>query len=149
MTVLFHPPGAGTRYPFLGTTMTVKAGERDTGAALSVIESECPPGFATPRHVHHHDDEAFYVLSGAVQVHCEDEAWEAGPGGFILLPRGRPHAFVNRGDEALRMLQLTWPAGFEHFTAEVSALPAGPPDFALLAEIGARHGYEILGPPPA
>ncbi|GII64214.1 hypothetical protein Skr01_42990 [Sphaerisporangium krabiense] len=148
MTAIFLPPDAGTLLPFLGTTMTVKAGGEETGGALSVIRSDCPPGFATPRHVHHNDDEAFYVLSGTVQVHCEDETWEAGPGGFILLPRGRPHAFVNRGDGLLSMLQLTWPSGFEHFAAEVAALPPGAPDPALLAEVGARHGYEILGPPP-
>ncbi|WP_327044826.1 cupin domain-containing protein [Microbispora sp. NBC_01189] len=150
MTALHLPPGAGTTHLFLGSTMTVKAGEPQTGTtALSLIEQVCPPGFATPRHVHHKDDEAFYVLSGGIEVHCGDEVWHDGPGGFVLLPRALPHAFVNRGDEPLRLLQLTWPGGFEHFAADVAgAFPSGPPNPAVLTQIAADHGYEIVGPPP-
>ncbi|GGL20256.1 cupin [Sphaerisporangium melleum] len=149
MSALHLPPGEGATHLFLGTTMTVKAGGSDTGNALSLIEQVCPPGFATPLHVHHQDDEAFYVLSGTIELHCGERIWQDGPGAFVLLPRESPHAFVNRGEEPLRLLQLTWPSGFEHFAAEVAALPPGPPDPAVLAEIAARQGYEILGPPPA
>jgi hypothetical protein len=56
-----------------------------------------------------------------------------------------------------RFLSLHYPAGFEHFAADVGrpaatlALPpepAEPPDFATLAETAARHGITILAPPP-
>ncbi|GII80103.1 hypothetical protein Sru01_50850 [Sphaerisporangium rufum] len=149
MTVLHLPAGAGPAHRFLGTTMTVKAGGRETGRALTLIEQECPPGFATPSHVHHHDDEAFYVLAGVLHAYGDDGVREAGPGSFLVLPRGRPHALANRQDVPLRLLQLTWPAGFEHFVTEVAALGAGPADPARLAEVAARHGYQITGPPPA
>ncbi|MEV4575486.1 cupin domain-containing protein [Nonomuraea jabiensis] len=147
MSALHLPAGAGTVHPFLGTTMTVKVSGRETGGALTLIEQECPPGFATPLHLHQHDDEAFYVLSGTMQVSCGDRTWPAGPGAFVLLPRGRPHAFVNQQDHPLRLLQLTWPTGFERFAADVAALGAGPPDPARLTEVAARHGYQIIGPP--
>lgn len=52
------------------------------------------PGFATPAHVHHLEDELFYVLGGALQVTCGDRTWEAGAGALVFLPKGRPHQFV-------------------------------------------------------
>ncbi|MEU4516450.1 cupin domain-containing protein [Nonomuraea wenchangensis] len=145
MSALHLPAGDGAGHHFLGTTMTVKAGESETSGALTLIEQECPPRFATPWHVHQKDDEAFYVLSGTVQLYCGDRTWQAGTGDFVLLPRHLPHAFANRQDSPLRLLQLTWPAGFEHFAAD---LADRAPDPALLAEVAARHGYQILGPPP-
>ncbi|MEV4364068.1 cupin domain-containing protein [Nonomuraea sp. NPDC049625] len=145
MSALHLPAGAGATHRFLGTTMTVKAGEPETGKALTLIEQECPPYFATPWHVHQRDDEAFYVLSGTVQLYCGDQTWQAGAGAFVLLPRHLPHAFANRQDSPLRLLQLTWPAGFEHFAADIAARDTDP---GLLAEVAARHGYQIIGPPP-
>lgn len=149
MTTINLPAGAGAVHVFLGTTMTVKAAATDTAGALTLIEQQCPPGFATPLHVHHKDDEAFYILGGTMHVHHGDDIWQADAGSFVLLPRGRPHAFAVAGTEPLRLLQFTWPAGFEHFAAAVAALPAGPPDPVRLAELAAQHGYEITGPPPA
>ncbi|HEX5495730.1 MAG TPA: cupin domain-containing protein [Mycobacteriales bacterium] len=149
MTTLNLPAGAGLRHTFLGSTVTVKAAGSDTGGALTLIEQECPPGFATPWHRHRDDDEAFYILSGGMRVFCGEEAWQAGPGAFVLLPRDRPHAFAVAGAVSLRLLQFTWPAGFEHFAADVAGLPAGPPDPARLADLAADRGYQIVGPPPA
>ncbi|QYC44439.1 Cupin domain protein [Nonomuraea coxensis DSM 45129] len=143
MSALHLPAGNGATHHFLGTTMTVKAGVPETAGALTLIEQECPPGFATPWHVHQKDDEAFYVLSGAAQLYCGDRTWQAGAGDFVLLPRDLPHAFANRQDSLLRLLQLTWPAGFEHFAADLSGRA---PDPALLAQVAADHGYRIIGP---
>jgi hypothetical protein len=52
------------------------------------------------------------------------------------------------------LLQLTSPAGFEDFAAEVgrpaasATLPEpSPPDMAALVQAAERAGHEILGPP--
>ena len=37
-----------------------------TGGALSIVQVTEPPGAGAPLHVHHHDDETFVVLEGAV-----------------------------------------------------------------------------------
>ena len=148
MTILTLPAGAGPTYSFLGSVATVKAGANDTAGALSVIECECPPGWATPMHVHERDDEAFYVVSGLMRLHDGDRVSEAGPGSFVLGEKNRPHAFVAIGDEPLRILQLHWPSGFEQFVADTAAMPAGPPDPELLTELAARQGIRVIGPPP-
>jgi mannose-6-phosphate isomerase-like protein (cupin superfamily) len=48
-----------------------------------------------PLHVHHLDDEAWYVLEGTLRFKVGDEAFEAGPGSAVLASKGVPHAWGN------------------------------------------------------
>lgn len=82
---------------FLGTLAAIKASGARTGGALAVVEFTHPAGFATPRHVHHAEDEAFYVLAGAMRGFCGDRPWRATPGSFVWLPRGIPHGYAVEG----------------------------------------------------
>jgi mannose-6-phosphate isomerase-like protein (cupin superfamily) len=140
---------------FLDNLVTVKAGVTDTGGALTVAHIVNPPGFAPPLHRHLVEDEMFYVLSGAVEYSCADQLLHAGPGDFVLLPKGLPHTFRVGPEQPLYTLQLTTPGGFENFAAAVGApaperrLPdPGPVDPAALGHAAALHQIEILGPPP-
>jgi mannose-6-phosphate isomerase-like protein (cupin superfamily) len=116
--------------------------------ALTIIAQECPPDFAAPMHIHRREDEVFYVVEGAVRVTCEHRTWVAGAG--AILPKGRPHRFAVREGRPARLLQITAPAQFERFVAEVG-VPATrpglpdpePPDLDRLLA-AARHGIDIL-----
>jgi mannose-6-phosphate isomerase-like protein (cupin superfamily) len=139
---------------FLGTLATVKASADRTGGALSVVEFTHPPGFATPPHVHHATDEGFYVLEGAMRGSCGDRTWHATSGSFVWLPRGVPHSYAVDGEETLRSLAITLPAGFERFVAEAgeparerTLPPPGEPDLEKLDATAAKVGIEHLGPP--
>lgn len=145
----------GEAYWFLGSLATVKAGGDETRGALTVIEFVNPPGFAPPLHRHQAEDELFYVLSGSAEFHCDGRTFLAGPGDFVLLPVGLPHTFLVGPDEPLRTLQITTPAGFEGFAADAGTtapqrrLPdPAPVDPVALGHAAARHGIELLGPPP-
>jgi mannose-6-phosphate isomerase-like protein (cupin superfamily) len=59
--------------------LTVKAGPDETGNAFSQFEVNDPRGSAPPLHVHHNEDEAFYVLDGEVTVLVGDERIDLGP----------------------------------------------------------------------
>jgi mannose-6-phosphate isomerase-like protein (cupin superfamily) len=48
-----------------------------------------------PLHVHHADDEAWYVLEGALGFIRGDEQIEAPTGSAVLVRRGVPHTFWN------------------------------------------------------
>ncbi|MFY1668384.1 cupin domain-containing protein [Plantactinospora sp. WMMB334] len=140
---------------FLGSLVTVKADSAETGDRVTVVEFVNPPGFAPPLHRHLAEDEMFYVLSGTVEFRCDGEVFPAGPGDFVLLPAGLAHTFLVGPDEPLRTLQITAPSGFERFAADVGEparerrLPdPGPVDPAALGHAAARHGIELLGPPP-
>jgi mannose-6-phosphate isomerase-like protein (cupin superfamily) len=62
-----------------------------------------------PLHVHHGDDEAWYVLNGALRFRIGDEMFEAGPGSAVSAPKGSPHAYGNarRGQPARYLLVMT------------------------------------------
>ncbi|TKJ32173.1 cupin domain-containing protein [Blastococcus sp. CCUG 61487] len=148
MTVL--GAGAGQRLTALGSTYTTKADGSTTEGAYWLVEEEFW-GATTPLHRHTTADEAFYLLSGRVSVWLDGAETEAGPGDFLLMPRGHAHALRRIGDEPARMLTLVSPAGMEHFFRAVvdageEALLADPERLAALA---AEHGTDILGDHPA
>src|SRR5688572_24331195 len=49
---------------FLGSLTFVKASRDTTGGAFGLVEQLLPAGFASPYHVHHAEDESFYVIEG-------------------------------------------------------------------------------------
>jgi len=139
---------------FIGCLAIIKGGGGQTGGALAVVEFTHPTGFATPRHVHHDADEAFYVLEGAMRGFCGDRTWRVTKGGFVWLPRGTPHGYAVDGDETLRTLAITVPAGFDRFVADASdpaktrtLPPLGEPNIPRLLAVGDKHNIETLGPP--
>jgi mannose-6-phosphate isomerase-like protein (cupin superfamily) len=147
--------GEGEALWFLGSLATIKTAGAHTRGALTVVEFLNPAGFAPPVHRHLAEDEAFYVLDGHAQFRCGEQTFDAGPGDFVLLPVSLPHTFLVGPDQPLRALQITTPAGFEAFAAEVGQPAAalrlpdpGPIDSAALGHAAGRHAVEVLGPPP-
>jgi mannose-6-phosphate isomerase-like protein (cupin superfamily) len=145
----------GDAYWFLGSLVTVKTTGEQTRGAVTVVEFVNPPGFAPPLHRHQAEDELFYLLAGTAQFRCAGQTFAAGPGDFVLLPAGLPHTFLVGPDQPLRTLQITTPSGFEQFAADAGTpaierrLPdPAPIDPAALGHAAARHGIELLGPPP-
>ena len=94
----------------------VKASVGSTAGALTVIES-CTAGGA-PWHVHTREDEYFYVLEGRIVVWCGQQEFHAGPGSFVFLPRGIPHAWDVESKEKARLLMMTVPGMLEGFLKE-------------------------------
>ena len=135
---------------FAGALMIEKA----AGGAFDLLDQTAPPGYAPPRHVHHDEDEAWYLLEGEATFWCGDETMQAGPGAFVFLPRGLEHGF-KVGPAGARLLTFAFPSGFAGFVreagrpADARVVPAPePPDPARLAAIAHRFGIEITGPPP-
>jgi quercetin dioxygenase-like cupin family protein len=133
--------------------MTMKATAATTGGAYGLIEIEIPPGFGPPLHIHHREDEAFYVLDGELTVRCGDNTYTARGGSYAFLPRDVPHAFVVEGDRPVRMLNITSPGGEGFFKdagrpADGPGLPnPSPIDISRLREAGQNYGSEVTGPP--
>ena len=71
---------------------------RDPGGATD------PPRYIAPLHIHHRDDEAWYVLAGALRFRLGDETVEAPAGGAVLAPRGTVHTYWNPRPEPARYL---------------------------------------------
>jgi quercetin dioxygenase-like cupin family protein len=140
---------------FLGTLATVKASSETTAGRVAVIEQLAPQGAGSPLHVHHREDEWFYVIEGTLTFWVGGEVIDAPAGSFVYGPRDIPHTFIVSSPEA-RFLLVTEPAGFEQFMrafserAATRTIPAsaGPPsDPGALIAAAAEFGIEILGPP--
>jgi mannose-6-phosphate isomerase-like protein (cupin superfamily) len=152
----FLGPGEGQSLWFLRNRMSIKATAESTGGAFGLVESLVAPGFSPPLHIHHREDETFYVLEGELTMKCGDRTFRAVAGAFVFLPRDVPHTFVVEGDQPARMLTLLTPGGGEGVfieggrPAEHAGLPpATPPDIEGLKRVSGRFGAEIIGPPMA
>jgi quercetin dioxygenase-like cupin family protein len=146
----------GDAYEFLNTLCLLKARGPATNSTLAVVEMRMPAGFAPPPHIHHGEDEAFYLLSGRLDAQIGDQRFPAEQGAFLWLPRGVQHGFVVGDEGPCTMLTITTPAGFDDFVAEVGSPTATlslpeprEPDVPRLIEIAGRHGIEFPPPPGA
>jgi quercetin dioxygenase-like cupin family protein len=142
--------GTGRTINVLGVTHIYKAMATDTAGSLSMWEDVVPPGTGVPPHVHEREDEAFYVLSGEIQVEFEGESAprRVGPGGFFYGARHMRHAYRNVSDQPARMLVLcTRSCGLDQMFAELeSATAGGMPEIEELAAITAKYGVTIEPP---
>ncbi|HEX5252170.1 MAG TPA: cupin domain-containing protein [Gaiellales bacterium] len=89
-------------------------------------------------HVHHADDEAWYVLEGTLGFRVGDELVEAGPGAAVLVPRGTPHTFWNARPEPARYLLVMTPR-IERLVRDLHA--TGASDYGAIFR---AHESELL-----
>ena len=136
-------PGEGKMLSIpTGPSLEVKASADETGGRFGLIESHQTGD--VPLHVHEEDDEAFYILQGEYEICCGEQIFDAGPGTFVYLPHGVPHAQTLKSETA-RKLILIAPGGFENWFLERSeAMAEGRYDDALADELNARYGIKWL-----
>jgi quercetin dioxygenase-like cupin family protein len=139
-------------FRFLGLPTQVRATAEMTNGAFGLVENwEMPPGFASPYHTHHREDESFYILEGQFALVIDGKWQRVGRGTFAFGPRGVPHGFKVVGNEPAQMLLQATPGGFEQFVIELGQPltdPVTPPDIPRLIETAARYGIDIHGPLP-
>lgn len=134
-----------------GARFQIKARSEDTGGMIGVAEADFWAGLGPPLHVHHREDEAFYVLEGQIRFRRGDGVFIAGPGDFVFGPREIPHNFkVLEG--GARALILMTPAGMEHMFLDggIRSIERPSPehyDLEQVAILAARYGWDIVGPP--
>ena len=113
--------GEGERFWALGDHLTQKIGAHATAGTFSLAEIIAFPGGGPPPHIHHREDEMFYVLEGAWRFVLANAITPVvGPGYAIYLPRGVIHQFQNVGATRGRFLAFAAPCGFEAFIRDIS-----------------------------
>ena len=143
----------------MGVSATIKATKEQTGGRYTLVEILAPEGYPGVLHVHHAEDEGFWILEGELTVYVGDQTIKVHPGLFLFGPRGVPHAFTVEKGPA-RLLFGSSPAGFEDLIREMGEParkltippqpeePPGEAEMRQMAIIAAKYGNEILGPPP-
>lgn len=144
-------PARAATLRFLGLPTWIRADRETTGGQFSLIEQVIPAGFESPWHVHHSEDESFYVIEGAMSVIVGDSRMSLQTGDFAFGPRGVAHGFRIDGEGPARILLMTTGNDFSDFIAETSVadgIPPAAPDMAALAAAAETHNIAILGPLP-
>lgn len=138
----------------------------DHPSYASTFEMQVAPGFDVGAHVHGNGEEMFFVLEGQLDILCFEpldrtigdwHEWKdrsgrvylrGGPGSFMYVPPGTPHAFANPTGTPVRMLfQSSVEGGHENYFAELGELLhryQGEPDPTAIRDLEARYGTEQI-----
>ena len=133
---IIAPPLAG-QVLGAGGDAFVLAGWRDPGGP------DGPPRLIAPLHVHHSDDEAWYVLEGRLRVQVGAQEVEAPAGAGVLVPRGTPHTYWNPDPGPVRYLLLMTPRIYQLIEA-LHALHDRSP--AALRAVFRHYDSDLLEP---
>jgi mannose-6-phosphate isomerase-like protein (cupin superfamily) len=138
---------------WFGSLAVIKASVADTGGQMAIIEITEPPGAEASLHVHHREDEGFWILEGSATFEVGDTTIEAEAGDYLFGPRDIPHRYTV-GPAGCRMLFIMTPGGFEDLVIAMSEPAASrtlpppsdeEPDWERVAAIAKAHGAELLG----
>src|SRR3954453_4257742 len=80
-----------------GELVTLKVVGADTDGAFVLLEEVTPSQGGPPPHIHHQEDEVFYVLEGELEFLVGDRTILATAGSAVYGPRDILHAFKNVG----------------------------------------------------
>ena len=117
------PPEAGDKFQFGAFGTHWKIDGAQTGGRFAVVHHPLTPRMlAAPLHRHHREDEYSYVLIGTFGALLGDAVVTAGPGTWVLKPRGQWHTFWNAGDTPCEIIEVISPAGFENYFRELSTI---------------------------
>ncbi len=132
-------------FAFLNGEFHLKVSSADTGGRATVFDTIRHSPGGPPLHLHHDQDEWFYVTEGKFDIRVGDNVFSLAPGDSVLAPKGIPHSFRNTSQTG-RLMVTFLPAGTmeEFFAAGSAAGQMSPPEFAKLFEL---HGMQVVGPP--
>ncbi len=134
-----RPSAAGHTSPVSPALQLAGLASGLRGEDFVIVEwtAEVGSHWIAPLHVHHGDDEGWYVLAGRLGFRLGDEELSAGAGQAVLAPRGVPHTFWNAGQEEARYLLVMTP----RIARLIDAIHAPGSD---LSAVFAAHDSELL-----
>src|ERR687893_1444366 len=147
--------GEGEARWWLGGLATIKATDKETGGRYSLVEVLDPEGEGA-LHVHHREDEGFWILEGELTFEVGDETIKASAGSFVFGPKDVPHRYTVDSGPA-KILYILSPAGFEEFIYATSEPakertlpppPESPPteaEMEQLVAVARQYGMELVG----
>jgi mannose-6-phosphate isomerase-like protein (cupin superfamily) len=132
-----------------GGPISVKVSGADTGGDFALFEVPAIPYSGPPLHMHHVENEWFYVLEGEFEIRVGDEHFQLTPGASVFAPKMIPHTWQSVGETPSKMLSLAEPAGhLEAFLVAASQLlRGGPPHPDALKALFEKYDMEVMGPP--
>lgn len=133
-------PGEGQAADLGIAQMRVLAAGEATGRAFTLAEVTGGEGPWTVPHLHRGMEESFFVLDGEFTFPVGEETIPAGPGSYVLVPRGTRHT-ISAGAGGGRLLVLMVPGNDWHkMFFELASLPPNSiTDPTVRAAISAKY----------
>lgn len=116
--------GEGAELSLGGLAVAVKVRDEQAAGHLTIMGMTVDPHRLVPPHIHASEDEYTYVVAGTVGARSGDEEFEAGPGCYLIKPRGAAHAIWNPADTPARTVEVVAPGGFEAFFEDLAEAAA-------------------------
>lgn len=141
---------------WLGELAVIHATGKDTNGSYCAIELYATKEGSPPWHVHHREDEAFYVIDGSFTFYVGEKVIKAKPGDYLMAPKDIPHTYTVDSEGHARVLMICSPAGFEDLvramsTPATSLVPPPPEEAALdygaLTELASSYGVAFIDRP--
>jgi mannose-6-phosphate isomerase-like protein (cupin superfamily) len=132
---------------FTRTVIDIKVSALDTDGGLCVTEITSLHKGGPARHLHHEQDEWFYVVEGEYVIEVGEERYKPVPGDSVLAPRKVAHVWAHVGEGTGRLIAALQPAGeIEAFFEDVAKLGTSP-EREKLRRAFSSHSMELAGPP--
>ena len=124
-----------------------KVSSEDSGGACTAFEMNALPRSGPFLHVHHREDEWYYVLSGEFLFRAAGQEYNLVTGGSIWLPRDIPNVWANTATTGGKLILVCQPGGFEKFFDEMGNVPMDKKSPDTMRDLMAKYGIDMLGPP--
>ena len=142
---------------YAGWLLTFLATGEEMQGQFALMEQITRKGNVPPRHIHHREDETFYVIEGEMTFSIGDQTIKATPGTMVFAPRDIAHSFTI-DSEQVRILVQVAPAGAERFFKACSvpapSMTLPPPaeipysEIQKMMALAPEYGFEFVMPKP-
>jgi mannose-6-phosphate isomerase-like protein (cupin superfamily) len=133
----------------MGGKFDCKVSAKDTDGDLLIYDTFRDSKGGPALHLHHTQDEWFYVVKGDFIVKVGEETFNLTAGDTAFAPRTVPHAFAKTSEGEGQMLVLFQPAGsMEDFFKQMAKIGKDIPKNMeqTMKELFETHGMKIVGP---
>ncbi len=141
---------------WLGELAIIHTSGKETNGKYCIVELYATKEGSPPWHVHHREDEGFFIVAGECTIFVGDETFKAKSGDYFLAPKGIPHTYTVDSPGHARILMICSPAGFENavraMSKPVNSLDPLIPkpsdiDFEQIMEVVKPYGIKFVDPP--
>ncbi len=93
--MVYVPASTGRAYWFMGDLFTYLVTGEESGGSYFTLEVIVSPGNGPLPHLHHYEEEQFYVVEGELTFWVGDRSFAVSAGDFVHIPRKTIHSFKN------------------------------------------------------